>query len=129
MKKLIFLLPLILLSFSLFAQKTITGKVTSSDEDSGMPGVTITVKGTSVGTMSQADGTYSIDVPEGGEALIFSYIGYETKEIVIGDPTINTLIYPFKAEENQEIVFVGDSRKNIGYLRLLKNEITKHLAS
>src|SRR5690349_9525307 len=55
--------------------KAITGKVTSEDEKGGMPGVNVIVKGTTTGTVTDVDGNYSIDAPDGA-VLIFSSIGY-----------------------------------------------------
>jgi TonB-dependent starch-binding outer membrane protein SusC len=66
-----------------FAQQTVSGKVTASDDGSGIPGVNILEKGTSNGTVSDADGNYRISV--GANAtLIFSFVGYATQEISVG---------------------------------------------
>ena len=63
-----------------FAQKrTITGK-TTDPTGKVIPFVNVTVKGTTVGTTSNADGVYSNDVPEGGKTLVFSFAGYKSVE-------------------------------------------------
>ena len=65
MRKLSFLLVLLLLTaMQVLAQRTITGKVTSADDGSGIPGVTVLVKGTSTGVLTDLDGKYSIAVPK-----------------------------------------------------------------
>ncbi|MEE4287587.1 MAG: TonB-dependent receptor [Mariniphaga sp.] len=74
----------------LFAQQqfVVTGKVTD-EQNLGLPGVTILVKGTQTGTITDFDGNYSIEVP-GPVTLVFSYIGFITEEIAVeGSTTIN----------------------------------------
>ena len=61
-------------------QQVITGRV--SDASGGLPGVTIIVKGTSVGMLSSADGTYSVAVPDDKAVLVFSLMGYTTQVTV-----------------------------------------------
>ena len=66
---------------SALAQKrTITGKITDANGN-GMPFVNVTVKGTNVGTVTNADGNYSIEVPEGSKTLVYSYTGMQTQEV------------------------------------------------
>jgi TonB-dependent starch-binding outer membrane protein SusC len=66
---------------SVLAQtKTITGRVTSAEEPQGVPGASVVVKGTTQGTITNLDGTYSISVPESANTLVFSFVGYLTKE-------------------------------------------------
>src|SRR4051812_46047368 len=61
--------------------KIITGKVTSMEDGSGMPGVNVLVKETAIGTVTAVDGSYSIKVPAGKDVLVFSFIGYAAQEI------------------------------------------------
>src|SRR5262245_18400907 len=75
----------LMLSFTMMAQtamRTITGKVTSADDGQAIPGVNVGVKNRSTTTLTKADGTYSILAPSGG-TLVFSFIGYVTKEVKI----------------------------------------------
>ncbi|GAB3941064.1 SusC/RagA family TonB-linked outer membrane protein [Spirosoma harenae] len=68
--------------------QTITGLVTSSDDNQPLPGVSILVKGTTSGTTTRADGTYTINVNNPANAtLTFSFIGYQSQEIAIGNRT------------------------------------------
>ena len=70
---------------AIFAQRTITGKVTDSGNDP-IIGANIVVKELpNVGTISDVDGMYSITVPKGGTVLVFTYTGYESFEFVIGN--------------------------------------------
>lgn len=84
MKKLSLVLALVLIGvITLLAQRTITGKVTD-DADDPLVGASILAKGTSVGTVTDIDGTYTLNVPEGITTLVFSYTGFDPQEITIG---------------------------------------------
>jgi len=80
MRKLYFLLVVSLLTaFSLAAQdRTITGTVTDS-EGVGLPGVNVVVQGTTVGSVTSGTGTYSVNVPDGYNTLVFSFIGFASQ--------------------------------------------------
>ena len=65
------------------AQRTITGTITD-DQNEPLIGASILVKGTSVGTVTDLDGKYSLKVPEGSDVLVFSYTGFENQEITLG---------------------------------------------
>lgn len=90
-----------------FAQgRSITGKVVSQDGE-GLPGVNILIVGTSSGTVSDAEGAYAIDVPEGYSRLKFSYIGYATEEVDIsGRTNVDVTLIP-DISELSEIVVIG----------------------
>ena len=65
--------------------KVITGTVTSAVAGEGpIPGVTVMVKGTTIGALTDVNGKYSITVPTNATTLIFSYIGMKSKEVEIG---------------------------------------------
>ncbi|MBT2159677.1 SusC/RagA family TonB-linked outer membrane protein [Zobellia barbeyronii] len=103
------LLILLCLSFSwMHAQEiTVTGKITSSDDSMPLPGANVVVKGTSVGVTSDFDGLYSINVPQGGTTLIFSYIGYKNTEIAISGKTTINADLEIDASELDEVVVIG----------------------
>src|SRR6218665_1039577 len=65
------------------AQRTVTGRVTSAEDGSSLPGVNVVVKGTTTGTVTDANGAYSLAVPDGGNVLVFTFIGLSTQEIDI----------------------------------------------
>ncbi|MEN8117277.1 MAG: SusC/RagA family TonB-linked outer membrane protein [Bacteroidota bacterium] len=67
--------------------KTITGVVTSEADDSPIPGASVLLKGTTMGTITNLDGEYSIKIPEDGEVLVFSFIGMKTQEVAVGSET------------------------------------------
>ncbi|MEM6846385.1 MAG: carboxypeptidase-like regulatory domain-containing protein [Bacteroidota bacterium] len=88
-------------------QQTITGKVVDSANDEPLPGVNILAKGTSSGTVTDIEGSYRLNVPEGVTTLVFSSIGYATQEAEInGRSTINLNLAP-DIQSLQEIVVVG----------------------
>src|SRR6187551_4019526 len=66
--------------------RTVSGKVTSSDDGSGLPGVNIVEKGTSNGTVSDASGSYSVTVGA-NSTLVFSFVGYKPTEVAVGEQT------------------------------------------
>ncbi len=68
--------------------QTISGRITSSDDNQPMPGVSIVIKGTTTGTTSRADGTYSISVPNNNAVLTFSFIGYDNQEVTVGGRSV-----------------------------------------
>ncbi len=86
---------------------SVSGKVTSEDNGVGLPGVNVIVKGTNQGTITDDNGEFNIIVPDNNSVLVFSYVGYATKEISVnGQSVINVLLVPdFK--ELAELIVVG----------------------
>ena len=91
-------------STALFAQRTITGTVTSSEDGLPLPGVNVIVQGTATGTITSADGTYSLDIPSGDVSLQFSYIGYTVQVIPVGSSTVIDAVLVPSAFEMDEVV-------------------------
>ncbi|QHT67865.1 SusC/RagA family TonB-linked outer membrane protein [Rhodocytophaga rosea] len=85
--KRILIMSFILLAFVAFQLKaqdrTVTGKVTSADDGTALPGVNVVVKGTTTGTTTNTEGSYSINVPADA-TLVYSFIGLQTQEVVVG---------------------------------------------
>jgi TonB-linked SusC/RagA family outer membrane protein len=95
-------------SIPLFAQNiTVKGKITSQDDGAGLPGVSIVVKGTSIGTTTDAEGQYSLSVPDQNAVLVFSFIGYKTQEVVVGAQTTIDMPLTSDVETLSEVVVVG----------------------
>ncbi|AQG80977.1 hypothetical protein AWR27_17590 [Spirosoma montaniterrae] len=85
---------------------TISGTVTGENGD-GLPGVNILLKGTTIGTATNAQGRYSLTIPNSEGTLIFSYIGYATQEVAINSQTsLNVQLVPTNQALN-EVVVVG----------------------
>uniref|UniRef100_UPI0032177E3F SusC/RagA family TonB-linked outer membrane protein n=1 Tax=uncultured Draconibacterium sp. TaxID=1573823 RepID=UPI0032177E3F len=72
--------------------KPITGTVTSSEDGSGIPGVSVSVKGTTIGTVTNIDGVYTLNVPEDAKILVFSFVGMKTQELPIEGATLNAAL-------------------------------------
>jgi TonB-linked SusC/RagA family outer membrane protein len=70
--------------------RTITGKV-SDEKGQPLPGVSIVVKGTKVGTATDTEGKYQLSVPDAGDALVFSYVGYSPEEVALGNQSVYDL--------------------------------------
>src|SRR5690606_40604090 len=85
-----------LLIGSTYAQnRQVSGKVTSASNGSPIAGVSVKVSGTSSSTQTAADGTYNIQVPDNNGTLSFSYIGYTSAELSIGNRSvINVQLLP-----------------------------------
>lgn len=93
-------------SFAEQSQKSISGTVTAEDS-SPIPGTTIVVKGSTIGTISDSDGNYSIDnVPENA-TIVFSFMGFKTQEIQLGNQTILDVTMVVDAIGLDEVVTIG----------------------
>ncbi len=90
-----------------FAQPPVGGKVTSAEDKSSLPGVTVQIKGTGRGTTTDANGTYRLtDVPA-GSTLVFSFIGLTTQEVAIGNRETVDVSLVTDQKQLQEVVVVG----------------------
>jgi len=112
----------ILFSFSLMASQqpiTITGNITSSEDGLGLPAVTVVVKGTQIGEVTDLNGNYSIEVPGNDAILEFRFIGYETQEVTVGNQRIIDVVLVESAQELEEVVVtaLGITReeKSLGF--------------
>ena len=90
MKKVALIVALFLIGLQvLFAQtKEITGTVTSSDDGSTIPGVSVMIKGTTLGTITNIDGVFTLQAPDDAEVIVFTFVGMQTQEIPIGSNTV-----------------------------------------
>lgn len=97
---------------------TVSGTVTSAEDGMTLPGVTIQVKGTSQGTVSDFDGQYELEV-EPDAVLVFSYIGYATQEIEVNNRTLIDVVMAESAAALDEIVVtalgIKREEKSLGY--------------
>lgn len=100
------LLYVMLLGIPMMAQNMVKG-VVKDDLDEPLVGATVAVKGTTVGAVTDMDGNYSIQVPKGKKTLVFSFIGFKTKEVVYRDQnTLNVKLKPDQFMLN-EVVAIG----------------------
>lgn len=108
-KKLLFVLCFALvLSSQVFAQEAqVTGTVLSGEDDSGLPGVNVVVQGTTVGTVTDIEGNYSLTVPDENSILVFSSVGFISEEIAVGVKTVINITLAPDITALSEIVVVG----------------------
>lgn len=111
-----FWLLLALLSLPAIAQdRTVTGRVTSSDDGTALPGVTVQLKGTNRGTSTDANGTYRLSIPDNAR-LVFSYIGYTSQEVEVGNRSAVNVTLQSSSSQLNEVVVVAygqQERKSI----------------
>jgi len=81
--------------------------VVNDEQNSPIPGVNILVKGTSNGTTTDPDGRFKVEVPDESSVLVFSFIGYTTQEVVVGNQTMMTVAMAQDIQSLQEVVVVG----------------------
>lgn len=119
MKKVLMLFAFFsLLSMQIIAQRTVTGTVTGAEDGQGIPGVSVAVKGTSLGTVTDINGKYSIDVPTEAKTLVFSFMGYKTQEKAITGDVVNAVMETTDiALEDVVVTALGITRekKSLGY--------------
>lgn len=102
-----------------FAQTSVTGTVSDTDNGGTIPGVNVQVKGTSIGTMTDMDGKYNLQVPEDATALVFSFVGMETQEVAYTGQTTIDVGLEANALNLDEVVVtalgVSREKKSLGY--------------
>lgn len=124
----LFILLLLLNHFTVMAQsRTITGRVTDQSTSQPIAGVNVSVKGTSTTVVTDANGNYTVTVPAGASALVFSYVGYSTLERPIG--TENTILLSMSNSQKSldEVVVIGfgtSRRKDLtGSVTSIKSDV------
>jgi TonB-linked SusC/RagA family outer membrane protein len=97
----------LLFSPAMAQTRTVTGVVTSSEDNQGIPGVNVVVAGTSHGTVTDINGGWSLELQAGENSITFSFIGFKTQTVAIGDRTrIDVILVP-DTETLEEVVVVG----------------------
>mgnify|MGYP000574936602 CR=1 FL=1 len=94
---------------------TITGSITSETDGEPILGANITIKGTSFGTATDFDGNFTIKIKK-GDVLVFNYIGFVTKEVLIGNQTVLNIQLEEDANSLDEVVVVGYGTQKKSYL-------------
>jgi TonB-linked SusC/RagA family outer membrane protein len=108
MKKILLLFASFLVVAHAWAQtRVVTGKVTAVEDGSTLPGVNVVLKGTTNGTVSDAEGHFSLTVPTAGGILIFSFVGERTQEVTIGDRAVVDVQLEADVTQLSEAVVVG----------------------
>ncbi|MCG6187251.1 SusC/RagA family TonB-linked outer membrane protein [Maribellus maritimus] len=121
-KKVILILLLFLISSSLFAQKRVTGIVKDAQTSEPIPGVNVSLKGTTVGTVTDFEGNYAISAPSDETVLVFSFIGYKTQEVTVGSQSEINALLEIETQGLDEVVVVG-------YGTMKKSDVTGSVVS
>ncbi|MBR9775577.1 MAG: TonB-dependent receptor plug domain-containing protein, partial [Cytophagales bacterium] len=116
----LFMVLFLMLNGTIMAQQIyVQGKVTAAEDPEGLPGVSIVAEGTGTGTVSDINGNFSINVPNENTVLVFSYIGYASQSITIGNQqTLNVVMQPEAKGLDEFIVTafgISQEKKSLGY--------------
>lgn len=106
-------------SFAAIAQSTVSGKVLSGEDNSPIPGVNILVKGTSNGTITDADGNFSLSSVSSSDVLVFSFVGFTSQEVSINGRTSIEVVLVTDATQLSEVVVtalgIEKNKSQVGY--------------
>lgn len=131
MKKLSLVFAMVLVAFQFAAaQRTITGTVTDAASGTALISANVLVEGTAVGTVTDVEGKYSIEVPEGASVLVFSYIGYTQQRITLSAADVVDVSLAEGVTVNDVVVTalgVKREKKSLGYAtqEVSGEEVTK----
>lgn len=95
------------ISFSVIAQKRTVSGVVKDSKGEAMIGVSVVIKGTSIGTITNFDGQYSIESTSNKDVLVYTYVGYEAQTISVGNRTLINVVLTEDTKALDEIVVVG----------------------
>jgi TonB-linked SusC/RagA family outer membrane protein len=112
-------LVMLLTSTFSWAQRTVTGKVVSNEDQQPLPGVNILIKGTTQGTITDVNGGFSVPVRSDNDVLVFSFVGFITQEVPVDSKTDITVTLLADAKQLSEVVVtalgVEKEKKALGY--------------
>ena len=101
-------LALLLFGFSVFAQKTVTGKVIDISDKRPLPGASVQVKGTQIISQSQPDGSFTVNVPANNNTLVITVVGYQSFEVsVAGASNVGEVILTPSTSSLDEVIVTG----------------------
>jgi len=121
MKKIALLLAFFAIGLQvLMAQtKDVSGKVTSDEDGGAIPGVSVSVKGTTIGTVTDMDGVFRLKVPQDAKVLVFSFVGMATQDVAIGNQTKFDVKMASENVSVDEVVVtamgISREKKSLGY--------------
>ncbi|UXX81206.1 SusC/RagA family TonB-linked outer membrane protein [Reichenbachiella carrageenanivorans] len=100
-------------------ERTISGKVTSAEDDGTLPGVTVVLKGTTSGSTTDLDGNYKISIPASGGILVYSFVGLASQEIEVGNRSVIDIVMQPDAQQLTEVVVtalgISREKRSLGY--------------
>ena len=109
----------LLLAIGVQAQTRVAGRIVAGEDGTPLPGVNVVVKGTTQGTITDADGRYTLNVPDADAVLVFSFVGYTTQEVAVGGRTSVDVTLATDARHLSEVVVtalgVEKDLSSVGY--------------
>jgi TonB-dependent starch-binding outer membrane protein SusC len=111
--KVLLLFVILLMKQNAGAQTLITGRVLS-DEGEPLPGTSVVIKGTTLGTTTDTDGHYSVQAPGAESILVFSFVGYSSQEVIVGARSKIDVTMVVDIASLQEIVVIGYGTQRAG---------------
>ncbi|MBW3468700.1 SusC/RagA family TonB-linked outer membrane protein [Arthrospiribacter ruber] len=133
MRKILLLgLAFLMAASTAFAQeRVVTGTVTSAEDGLPIPGASVVVKGTTIGTATDLDGQFSLNVPQGSNTLVFSFVGMEMQELNVGNRSqLNVVLQP-DTRSLEEVIVTGygtqPKREVTGAVSSVKGELIENL--
>ncbi|MEQ8572684.1 MAG: TonB-dependent receptor plug domain-containing protein, partial [Fulvivirga sp.] len=100
-------------------ERVVSGKVSSIDDGSTLPGVNVVLKGTTTGTVTDIDGNYRLSVPSDGGTLVFSFIGLATEEVAVGARSVIDIQMSPDVTQLSEVVVtavgIEQNKRALGY--------------
>ncbi|MCU0389666.1 MAG: SusC/RagA family TonB-linked outer membrane protein [Thermoflexibacter sp.] len=107
------------LSFLFAQERTISGTITSSEDKAPLPGVNVVAKGTTAGVITDTDGKYKLSVPAGATTLVFSFVGFVSREVEIGNRTTVDVVLDPDTKQLSEVVVTAQGivreKRALGY--------------
>lgn len=94
-------------AYGMDAVRTVSGTVVNTEDGSPLPGVSVVIKGTAIGTQTDGGGFYSLTLPNSGSILTFSFIGLTTKEVSVNNPVVNVQMDADETTLNEVVVTAG----------------------
>jgi TonB-linked SusC/RagA family outer membrane protein len=136
MKKILLMSLLLMFTFlhgAMAQTRSISGRVTDQKNGEGLPGVTVLVKGTTNGTSTNAEGNFTLEVPQSGGTLVFSSVGMTTQERAIGSDSQFTVALVADVKQLSEVVVTGfgtqERRDVTGSISSVQGETISNLAT
>lgn len=133
MKKVLLLgLMLLFASAAAFAQgRVVTGTVTSGDDGLPLPGASVVVKGTTIGTATDLDGKFSLNVPQGSSVLVVSFTGFTAQEASVGNRSVVDVVLQADIASLGEVIVTGygtqPKREVTGAVSSVKGDVIQNL--
>lgn len=112
MKYLLYAFVMVLPAIGLAQNRTVSGKVTSAEDGSALPGVNVLLKGTMEGTVTDSDGNFSIEVKGPSGTLVFSFIGLKTEEVELGSQVYVDLKMQTDINQLTEVIITGAGERD-----------------